>query len=160
LIDQPLVSCIMPTHNRRGFVPQAIRYFLRQDYPRKELIVVDDGTDPIGDLIPPDERLRYVHLSRRATVGAKRNLACEQARGALIAHWDDDDWHAPDRLRRQVEALLGGGTDLCGANALFYLDLGRGCAWRYTYPPGHALWLFGGTLCYARSFWAANRFAD
>jgi len=29
---QPLISCIMPTADRRGFVPQAIGYFLRQDY--------------------------------------------------------------------------------------------------------------------------------
>jgi GT2 family glycosyltransferase len=31
-ISEPLVTCIMPTHNRRSFVPQAIRCFLRQDY--------------------------------------------------------------------------------------------------------------------------------
>jgi glycosyltransferase involved in cell wall biosynthesis len=39
---QPIASCIIPTANRRRFVPQAIRYFLTQDYPNKELIVVDD----------------------------------------------------------------------------------------------------------------------
>jgi len=55
-----LVSCIMPTYNRRAFVPQAIYYFLRQDYPNKELIIVDDGTDEVGDLIPGDERIRYI----------------------------------------------------------------------------------------------------
>ena len=42
--SQPLVSCIMPTYNRREFVPLAIRYFLRQDYANKELIIIDDGT--------------------------------------------------------------------------------------------------------------------
>lgn len=56
----PLVSCIMPTYNRRAFVPQAIYYFLRQDYPNKELIIVDDSTDEVGDLIPGDERIRYI----------------------------------------------------------------------------------------------------
>jgi hypothetical protein len=30
--DLPLVSCIMPTANRRRFVPEAIRLFLPQDY--------------------------------------------------------------------------------------------------------------------------------
>ena len=39
----PLVSCIMPTHNRCCFAPQAIEYFLRQNYADKELIVIDDG---------------------------------------------------------------------------------------------------------------------
>jgi hypothetical protein len=36
--DLPLISCIMPTFNRRRFVAQAIRYFLCQDYPEKELM--------------------------------------------------------------------------------------------------------------------------
>ena len=34
--ELPLVSCIMPTYNRRALVPQAIEYFLRQDYPRRD----------------------------------------------------------------------------------------------------------------------------
>ena len=48
---EPLVSCIMPTANRRAFVPQAIHYFLQQDYPRRELIILDEptnGLDPQG----------------------------------------------------------------------------------------------------------------
>ena len=48
----PMVSCIMPTYNRREFIPNAIRYFLRQDYDNKELIIIDDGTDNIADLVP------------------------------------------------------------------------------------------------------------
>lgn len=34
----PLISCIMPTYNRRTFAPRAIVYFLRKDYASKELI--------------------------------------------------------------------------------------------------------------------------
>lgn len=30
---QPLVSCIMPTFNRRRFVPMALRWFAAQDWP-------------------------------------------------------------------------------------------------------------------------------
>src|SRR5262249_33338037 len=100
--ELPLVTCIMPTtSDRRAFVPQAIRSFLRQDYPRCELLVLDDGTTPVADLVPPDDRIRYVrHVSKR-TIGAKRNIACEQARGDLIVHWDDDDWYPPTRVSRQ-----------------------------------------------------------
>src|SRR6266550_2834391 len=104
--DSALVSCIMPTRNRRHLVGQAIAYFLRQDYPRTELIVVDDGEDCVADLVPSDARLRYIRLERRTALGTKRNLACQASRGDLIAHWDDDDWMAADRLSRQVAALL------------------------------------------------------
>jgi len=31
-----LISCVMPTYGRRGFLPHAIHYFLRQDYPDKD----------------------------------------------------------------------------------------------------------------------------
>jgi len=55
----PLVSCIMPTYNRRQFVPQAIKYFLRQDYPHKELIILDDGTDKIRDLVLDFPEMQY-----------------------------------------------------------------------------------------------------
>lgn len=81
------VSCIMPTFNRRRFIPQAINYFLRQDYASKELIVVDDGTEVVKDLIPRDDRIQYIRLEERLTVGAKRNLACGLARGDIIFHF-------------------------------------------------------------------------
>ena len=70
----PLVSCIMPTCNRRRFVPRAIDYFLRQDYPNKELVIIGDGTDRVADLILADPRIRYFGLPQCASTGAKRNL--------------------------------------------------------------------------------------
>ena len=82
----PLVSCIMPTGNRRSFVPQAIRCFLRQDYPNLELVVIDDGAQSSRDCVPESDRIRYLRLDQKMTLGAKRNFACEQARGEIIVH--------------------------------------------------------------------------
>ena len=158
--DAPLVSCIMPTYNRRAFVPHAISYFLRQTYSPRELIVIDDGTDPVEDLIPPDPCIRYERLSTKATLGAKLNLACELAKGDIIAHFDDDDWYAPHRLQYQLDTLLRDQTELCGINDLLYYSLQNGRAWRYRYPPGHKTWLLGSDLCYLKSFWQTHRFAD
>ena len=121
--EAPLVSCIMPTHNRRRYVPLALHYFLQQDYPNRELLVLDDGTDPVADLMPEDPRIRYFRLDRRRSIGAKRNLACRHAHGALVAHWDDDDWHAPHRLSHQVQALLEAGVDVCGLQTLLFFEL-------------------------------------
>lgn len=157
----PLVSCIMPTRNRRAFVGQAIWYFLRQDYPRKELIILDDGEDRVADLVPADERIRYRHLGSRRSVGEKRNLACELSGGELIAHWDDDDWIGPHRLSSQVDQLLAAGAHACGVRDLLHYRLGAGQAWRYQPDPGgDPPWLAGGTLLYRRSVWAAHRFPD
>src|SRR5262245_16796280 len=132
--DPPLVSCIMPTANRRIFASQAIEYFLRQDYARKELIVVDDGSDSLADLMPERAEVRYLRLPRPTPLGIKRNLACQASTGELIAHWDDDDWMSPERLSRQVAALLDADADVCGVRDLLHYRVHAGEAWLYRSP--------------------------
>jgi glycosyltransferase involved in cell wall biosynthesis/SAM-dependent methyltransferase len=155
-----LVSCIMPTANRRRFVPAAIEMFLAQDYPQKELVILDDGEDRVADLVPPRPELRYLRSERRRPIGAKRNEACTAARGDIILHWDDDDWYAPNRIRYQVEGLLTAQADLCGIDHVLFVDPGAGRAWEYVYPDGAAPWVYGATLCYRRAFWHAHPFAE
>ena len=65
----PLVSCIMPTRNRRHFVSQAIWYFLRQEYRERELIILNDGEDEVRDLVPEYANIRYEHLGKRVPLG-------------------------------------------------------------------------------------------
>ncbi|MBZ4417831.1 glycosyltransferase [Myxococcus sp. RHSTA-1-4] len=154
------VSCIMPTYNRRRFVPLAVRWFLAQDWPDRELIVVDDGSEPAGDLLPEDPRIRHVRLERRHSLGAKRNLACQAARGDVIVHWDDDDWSAPTRLTYQVSSLLQAGAAVCGLTRVYYHQPSTGRSWQYVYPTGQRPWVSGNTLCYTRDFWRRNPFPD
>ena len=47
-MTRSLVSCLMPTADRRRYVPGAIASFLAQDYEPRELIVLDDGQDSVG----------------------------------------------------------------------------------------------------------------
>lgn len=160
LESEPLVSCIMPTYNRRSFVPQAIRNFLRQDYPNLELIVVDDGTDPVRDLVPESERIRYLRLDKKLTVGAKRNFACGQARGEYICHWDDDDWYPSSRVRAQVAALLERNADICGSSRISFYNANSDQAWEYRYAARGNEWVAGSTLAYRKSFWNRNKFPN
>ncbi|BAV06591.1 Methyltransferase domain-containing protein [Filimonas lacunae] len=156
----PLVSCIMPTYNRREFVPDAIRYFLRQDYTHKELIIIDDGTDAVQDLVPQHPAIRYYRLDNKITLGAKLNMACQYAAGPIIVNWDDDDWYAERRLRYQVDALQQANTDVCGINQLLYYDLRHKTAYKYSYPVDQRVWLLGSSLCYTKASWQRNPFAD
>ena len=152
---KPLVSCIMPTRDRRAYVGQAIEYFLRQDYPAKELIILDDGDDPIGDLVPDHPGISYHRLDRRTVLGAKRNLACELAAGDLIAHWDDDDWQAPRGSASRCPARWRGGRPVRrGKPALLGSQGNR--AWRYTWPAGRRQWAAGASLCYPSTVAAAR----
>ena len=157
--DGPLVTCIMPTHDRREFIGDAIANFLRFEYPRRELLIVDDGADSVGDLIPSDARIRHLRIDGRRSVGAKRNLACDAARGEIIVHTDDDDWYPPWRLTAQVRALRRAGADICGTSTLYFLDRRQQRAWLYRYSSATP-WLAGASLAYRREFWERNRFTD
>jgi glycosyltransferase involved in cell wall biosynthesis len=146
----------MPTADRRPMVARAIAYFLRQDHPARELVVLDDGHDRVRDLIPDDPRVRYAE-SPPLTLGAKRNAACELARGDVIVHWDDDDWSAPHRLRYQLEQLDS--ADVGGASRLLYLDPAQRESWLYAYA-GRRPWVAGNTLCYTADTWRRAPFAE
>jgi glycosyltransferase involved in cell wall biosynthesis len=148
----------MPTCNRRLFVPFAVADFLRQDCAGIELLVLDDGTDAVGDLMPVDSRIRYIRLDRKHPIGAKRNIACEEARGDVIVHWDDDDWAAPWRVSHQVAALGAAGADLCGLEAVLFYEPAADRSWEYVYPRGGRPWVYGATLCYTKAFWRKNPF--
>jgi len=150
----------MPTANRRRFVPLAIQNFLQQDYPNRELVILDDGKDSVADLSPADPRVKYMRSTHRQTVGAKRNQCIRASQGDLIVHWDDDDWVAPHRIRYQVEAMLREGTEVCGLRQMLFHDLSTSQTWLYTYPPNLRTWLVGGSLLYTRSFWQRSPFPD
>jgi glycosyltransferase involved in cell wall biosynthesis len=153
----PLVSCIMPTYNRREFVPRALERFLAQDYPNLELLIVDDGTDTVSDLMPTDPRIRYWRLPQRRSVGEKRNYACGEARGEYIVHWDDDDWYCSNRVSRQVRPFLDGTAQISGSSTIYYYDRNKRQAFRYQFTSNRT-WVSGNTLAYRRSLWERNAF--
>lgn len=153
----PLVSCIMPTKNRREFVPKAIEYFLRQTYPNKELVIGAEVFDP-----SPWIRLNGVRAfvcRDGLTLGAKRNWCVEHSQGDLIAHWDDDDRYGPTRLAHQVELMQTCHAEVCGVGAPLFYDLAAGKAFRYTYP-GPGAYIYSATLMYTRDYWARSPFPD
>lgn len=156
----PLVSCIMPTADRRRFVPHAIRHFLAQDYRERELVIVDDGCNAVDDLVPEDPRIRYIRLSERRSVGEKRNIACRASRGTFIAHWDDDDWSATSRLSYQLEELERNGAAIAGLDNVNYHDPASGRSWQYCYPKGARSWVAGNTLVYRKSQWERHPFTN
>jgi glycosyltransferase involved in cell wall biosynthesis len=103
----PLVSVIMPTYNRAEFIAQAVESVLAQDYPHRELIIVDDGsTDETKATLAPyrDGPVRLLQQDRQGP-GAARNRGLAEARGQLIAFLDSDDFYLPGKLSAQAGIL-------------------------------------------------------
>jgi len=107
-MQPPLVSVCTPTFNRRPFIPAMLQCFAHQTYPRDrmEWIIIDDGTDPIEDLVASHPCVKYFRLEEKISLGKKRNMMHDQARGDIIVYMDDDDYYPPERVSHAVDTLL------------------------------------------------------
>ena len=107
-MQPPFVSVCTPTFNRRPFIAAMMQCFNHQTYPRDrmEWIIVDDGTDPIDDLVSQHPCVQYFRLGEKISLGKKRNMMHEKARGDIIVYMDDDDYYPPERVSHAVNTLL------------------------------------------------------
>ena len=119
----PLVSICTPTFNRRPFIPILIRCFMHQTYPkhRVEWIILDDGSDPIGDLVMDIPQVKYFYYSERMNLGKKRNLMHEKCSGDFIVYMDDDDYYPPERISHAVEMLQKNPQVLCAGSSEMHI---------------------------------------
>ena len=104
----PLVSVVVPVHNRAQVVGDAIASLMRQTLGDFEVIVVDDGsTDNSAEIAlrSGDRRVRLVQHQRNLGIPAARNSGLDAATGAFIAWLDSDDLARPGRLAEQVRFL-------------------------------------------------------
>jgi glycosyltransferase involved in cell wall biosynthesis len=112
----PLVSIIVPIHNRASRLMQAVESVRLQTYPRWELVLVDDGsTDHSGDVIASlaaeDERIVSVIHESNQGAQAARNSGLRAATGDVVAFLDSDDEWLPNSLAIRM-ATLGGRDDV------------------------------------------------
>lgn len=113
-VQYPFVSCLCPTFRRPQCLANAIQCFLNQDYPadRRELLILDDAdqydTDPQtwGFWPSPEARVRLFSQPNRARhLPLKFNQLANQAKGEVIAVWEDDDVYLPHHITAHVDAL-------------------------------------------------------
>ncbi len=121
----PFVSVCTPTFNRRPFIENMFQCFRNQNYPkdRIEWIIVDDGTDKIGDLIAKSKipQIKYFTLPEKVPLGTKRNFMHKHAKGTIIVYMDDDDYYPPDRISHAVERLESNKDALCAGSSEIYI---------------------------------------
>ena len=105
----PLVSVIIPTHNRLERLKSAIDSVLDQSYASLELLVIDDGskddTTKYLDTIK-DERFKFYVNKKPKGANFARNVGLKNASGNYIALLDDDDEWFKNKLEIQMTELL------------------------------------------------------
>jgi glycosyltransferase involved in cell wall biosynthesis len=105
LPDTPLVSVIIPCYNQAHFLPETIESALRQTYPRRELVVVDDGSsDDTWRVAASYSEVRYVRQDNQGVVRA-RNRGLAGSGGECVVFLDADDRLRPRALEAGLAAL-------------------------------------------------------
>jgi glycosyltransferase involved in cell wall biosynthesis len=157
--ELPLVSVILTTRDRPRLLALALEYYRYQTYPRKELIVVDDGElFPVnrGAIEALDGRL--IRLPTGTPTGTKLNAGAELANGAMCQKMDDDDWYAPTFLERMMAEVWENRAVVCQPTLAFlrpflFFEV---ATWeiRQTVPTSAP----GGTMLFSRDAWEMRPF--
>ncbi|GGK47040.1 glycosyltransferase family 2 protein [Salinarimonas ramus] len=133
----PLVTIAMTCFDARETVLRALESAFAQDWPSREILVVDDASADdtatiVETAVAGRSDARLVRHSRNSGVGAARATLLEEARGTFVVFFDDDDTSGPSRVRVQIERILAEearrpGPVVCYASG------------RRIYPSGHAM---------------------
>jgi glycosyltransferase involved in cell wall biosynthesis len=104
----PLVTVVIPTHNRRALLLRTLDSVMRQQIASLTIVVVDDGgTDDTPRAVEELQSSRIFMLRHNSSKGvsAARNAGLALATTPYVAFVDDDDLWAPDKLASQLAAL-------------------------------------------------------
>ena len=159
LLKKPLVSILTPTHNRRFFIPQFLKIVRNQIYDGPiEILIADDGTDPIHDLIEKDNSFRYIRFDEKKPLGYKRNILSSEAKGEILINFDDDDYYPPCRVSHAVESLLASEKLIAGSSLCHIYDTSLNKIFiSGPFGDNHAT---AGTLAYKKEYIKNNKFDD
>ena len=115
-MKNPLVSVIIPAYNCAATIAAAIDSVLNQDVP-VEIIVINDGSTDDLDAVMNRYRdvpeVIYVHNECNMGAARTRNTGVSLAKGEYVAFLDGDDYWAPGKLQKQLEAMEKTGAVLC-----------------------------------------------
>ncbi len=159
--ELPFVSVCTPTYNRRPFIPAMLKCFDHQDYPkdRMEWIIIDDGTDPVEDLVASHPNVKYYKYDTKMPLGKKRNLMHQKSKGDIIVYFDDDDFYAVERVSHAVDMLLKNPQALCAGSSEIYIYFKhiRKMYQFGPYGPNHAT---AGTFAFRREMLKDHAYED
>jgi len=172
--DCPPISVLTLTYNRRNFIELAFLNLLVTDYPKSKIqwVIVEDSDDPsMGSLDKikkfeerqPGIEITYVPMTKKRSIGYKRNKAVNAAKYDICVNMDDDDVYPETSFRRRVSWLMAyPEVKVAGCTMIAMYDLQQGVSAVNT-PP----WalrqcerISEASLCFWKSYALENPFPD
>lgn len=121
------ISVILPVYNADRFLVNAIDSILAQSFRDFEIIAVDDGsTDQsaaiLSEFAVRDPRVKVISRGNTGIVGALE-AGRAIAKGEYLARMDADDWAAPERFARQLEAMKSDSSLVALGSSVTFMDV-------------------------------------
>jgi glycosyltransferase involved in cell wall biosynthesis len=109
--EYPLVSIICLCYNHEKFLEEALLSAINQEYPNKEIIIVDDFSTDSSVLVIEKLVAQYpeiTFISNKHNLGNCQsfNKAFEKSKGAYIIDFSTDDVMLPNKIQKQVDKFL------------------------------------------------------
>jgi alpha-1,6-rhamnosyltransferase len=152
-MGRPLVSVIVPTHNRKRFLRQTILSLLADDGVSTEILVVDDASEDGSLESIADLPVTSLRLDENVGVARARNLGLRACRGELVTFFDSDDLLVPGAITARARVLLalpervGVGGTIAGEIDEWGAPLAHACPLPPRAPLTLDFYLKGGIFC-------------
>ncbi len=121
-MNDPLVSILIPNWNSKKYIDRCIMSLLDQTWPNREIILIDNASTD-GSVQLAKERFRFVKVIQNVTnlgFAGAINVGIKEARGDLIALFNQDAFAHKDWLRILVEAVERSSNIAAAAGKIFY----------------------------------------
>jgi len=104
-VSVPFVSIIIPAFNEEQSIMRSLTALKHLDYPRFEVIVINDGSTDVTYSVIEQAQVNYIHLRQNQVKAAALNAGIAQAKGAIIVFSNSDSWLHPMALRYPIEGF-------------------------------------------------------
>lgn len=130
MLEEPLISIVLPVHNGRKYLKQAIESCLNQTYKNLELIIIDDGSTDDSLLIASeylvsDNRVKVIANGENLTLPASLNIGHREAQGDFITWTSDDNIFHKDAINKLYLKLINKNVDIVYSDYLIIDDEGE-----------------------------------
>ena len=130
-MNYPNVSILMPSYNRRKFLPLITYNLSNMDYDKSKLewCIYDDGKVPLftnetlnetRELLSP-MKIVYKYDKKKRDIGVKRNMLVKMCKHKICIMMDDDDIYFSSYIKHSVETLKNNKAGLVGSNHMLFI---------------------------------------